>query len=110
MSVYTPNRELRQLVDRMLEGSTLSRTEIARVEELCDDPEALNFYLAMTTQEALLPEALAQPVRTARAKSRAFAFPTREVLKIAAVCAFAFGIGWLVRSSSETMRPVPAEG
>lgn len=49
-----PDRELRRLVDGMLDN-TLSRSEAARLEELMEaDPAAMDYYLAMAGQDALL--------------------------------------------------------
>ena len=51
-----PDRELRRLVDGMLEN-TLSRSEAARLEERMEsDPGAMDYFLTMAGQEALLAE------------------------------------------------------
>lgn len=51
-----PDRELRRLVDGMLEN-TLSRSEAARLEERMEaDPAAMDYYLSMAGQDALLAQ------------------------------------------------------
>ena len=51
-----PDRELRRLVDGMLEN-VLSRSEAARLEErMEEDPAAMDYFLTMAGQEALLAE------------------------------------------------------
>ena len=51
-----PDSELRRLVDGMLEN-TLSRSEAARLEERMEaDPAAMDYFLSMAGQEALLAE------------------------------------------------------
>lgn len=51
-----PDRELRRLVDGMLDG-TLSRSEAARLEERMDaEPAAMDYYLGMAGRDALLAD------------------------------------------------------
>jgi hypothetical protein len=51
-----PDRELRRLVDGMLEN-TLTRSEAARLEERMEaDPDAMDYYLTMAGQDAMLGE------------------------------------------------------
>lgn len=109
MSSYTPSPELRQLIDRLLEEGALSRTEMARIEELCDDPRALAYYIAVTTQEGMLPEAVAHPVKKSPRQRRLipFTLPVRELLKIAAACIIAFAIGWIVRPTPKVASVTP---
>jgi FecR protein len=53
--------ELRRLVDGMLDG-TLSRAEAARLEERMEaDPRAMDYYLSLAGQEALLADVCAEP-------------------------------------------------
>ena len=59
MTPSAPNAELRKLIDRMLDDGPLSRTELARLEELLDDEEALRYYLAVVQQDAVMGSALA---------------------------------------------------
>lgn len=54
-----PHPELRQFVDRLLDGGALQAVEMERLEALLSTPEGLDYYLATTANEALLPEALA---------------------------------------------------
>lgn len=54
---WQTDAELRRLVDGMLDGS-LSRAEVARLEErMEEDPRAMDYYLSLAGQEALLAEA-----------------------------------------------------
>lgn len=54
-----PSAELRKLIDRMLDDGPLSRTELARLEELLDDDKALQYYLAVVQQDAVMGSTLA---------------------------------------------------
>ncbi|MGC4017003.1 MAG: FecR domain-containing protein [Luteolibacter sp.] len=94
-SISPPSPELRRLVDRLMDGETLARTEMARLEELLDAPDALAYYLSVATQEGLMPEAVAaaEPPAEARAGARIHRFPFRLVIQAAAACAI-FAIGW----------------
>jgi len=56
MNKWQADTELRRLVDGMLDG-TLSRTEVARLEERMEqDRNAMDYYLSLAAQEALLVE------------------------------------------------------
>jgi hypothetical protein len=59
-----PHPELRRLVDRLLDGESLDSLELERLEALLGTPEGLEYYLAITANEAFLPEALANLRRT----------------------------------------------
>ncbi|MCW1922266.1 FecR family protein [Luteolibacter arcticus] len=54
-----PNAELRKLIDRMLDEEPLSRTELARLEELLDDEAGLQYYLSVVQQDAVMGTVLA---------------------------------------------------
>jgi hypothetical protein len=69
MKSKAPTPELRGLVDRLHDGPPLGRLEMARLEELLEDDHALSYYLAVTRNEALLPDAIAHVV-TAQAPVR----------------------------------------
>jgi len=59
MMKWQTDAELRRLVDGMLDGS-LSRAEVARLEERMEaDPRAMEFYLSLAGQDALLAEVCA---------------------------------------------------
>lgn len=49
-----PHPKLRALVDRLHDGPPLSKMEVAQLEELLEDDDALAYYLAVSQQEALL--------------------------------------------------------
>ncbi|BCU78851.1 FecR domain-containing protein [Luteolibacter sp. LG18] len=108
MTLPSPNPELRQLVDRLMDGETLARTEMARLEELLESPDALAYYLSVTSQEGLMPEAIAgaePPQAVSRPVRR---FPFGIVLQAAAACAI-FAIGWrLGHHQPETKAVDPA--
>jgi hypothetical protein len=59
MNRYRPSSELRHLIDRMLDVGPLSRMETARLEELLEDDAALEYYLSVTQQDAVIGVALA---------------------------------------------------
>ncbi len=59
---WQADAELRRLVDGMLDGG-LSRAEAARLEERMEaDPRAMDYYLSLAGQEALLAEACGEKV------------------------------------------------
>lgn len=103
MTPTAPNPELRRLVDRLLEGELLARTEMARLEELLEAPKSLAYYLSVMSLEGDLPEALAmtEPVMHAPRSSRRF--PTRLLIQAAAAC-LVFALGWQIGIH----RPQPA--
>ncbi len=64
MMKWQADAELRRLVDGMLDG-TLSRPEVARLEERMEaDPRAMEFYLSLAGQEALLVEVCGEKADT----------------------------------------------
>ncbi|MFD0894592.1 FecR domain-containing protein [Luteolibacter ambystomatis] len=92
MTSAPPSPELRRLVDRLMDGETLSRTEMAGLEEMLDSPDALAYYLSVTSQEGMMPEAIAgaePPVEG----DKVVRFPFRIIFQAAAACAI-FVIGW----------------
>lgn len=61
---WQPDRELRRLVDGMLDR-TLSRSEAARLEERMEaDPRAMDYYLSVAGQDALLANLIETAERT----------------------------------------------
>ncbi|MGC4017006.1 MAG: FecR family protein [Luteolibacter sp.] len=58
MNPQPPSSELRCLVDQLLDGRALSKTESARLEEILEDDDALAFYVEVMQQDTLLPHAL----------------------------------------------------
>jgi hypothetical protein len=105
MKPYTPSPELRQLVDRLLDEGNLSRTEMARVEELCDAPDALAYFVSMTAQEGMMPAALARVSASPPQAPKIVRFPFRTLLKFAAACVLAFSLGWFFRPSAPPVSP-----
>jgi hypothetical protein len=64
MMKWQADAELRRLVDGML-GGTLSRAEAARLEERLEaDPRAMDYYLALAGQEALLADICGEKAET----------------------------------------------
>lgn len=102
MTPPAPNPELRRLTDRLMEGETLSRTDMARLEDLLESPEALAYYLSITSQEGLMPEALATTEPPVVAERNTLRFPTRTLLQAAAAIAI-FAVGW----KTGTRQPAP---
>lgn len=88
MTPPAPHPELRALVDRLLDEGPLSRTEMARLEELLDVPDNLAYYLSITTGEALMPEALAG-VQPAAPAAKAAPNKKRTIAWIGALAATA---------------------
>ena len=93
MKTNPPPGELRNLIDRQLDLGNLSRTEMARLEDLLDDDTNLAYYLEVTEQEALLPGVLAQTPSAAAVIKPGFRLPA-PVLIAAAACVI-FMLGWL---------------
>jgi len=100
-----PSPELRRLIDRLMDGDTLSRTEMARLEELLEAPDALAYYLSVTSQEGLMPEAIAGAEPPVEAPKNVTRFPFGIVLQAVAACAI-FVIGWQIG----VHRPAPKPG
>jgi hypothetical protein len=95
MNPRPPDPELRRLVDRLHDGPPPSKPEIARLEELLEDDEALAYYVAVTQQEAFLPELLAEtPVASAPVRRR-MRIPWVPV-SLAAAAGIAFMLGLYV--------------
>ncbi len=103
-----PDRELRRLVDGMLDNS-LSRSGAARLEERMEaDPAAMDYYLAMAGQDALLADICreAAPVPLARHRMGAGA----KWLAAAAAIAIAAAAFWPkpgTVSTAGTNKPLP---
>lgn len=117
----TPNPELRDLIDRMIEQGGLSRSEMGRLEELMRDPAALSYCCEILLQESLMPEALAT-MESALGHVECHAPPARPRLKerlarllpLAAAAGIAFIAGMLAanhRSPAPVAKvsPRPAE-
>lgn len=54
MTPYQPSPELRRLIDQLLDDGTLGRAELARLEELLEDDDALDYYIEVTQQDVAL--------------------------------------------------------
>lgn len=101
-----PQPDLRRFVDRLLDGEALDRAEMERLEGLLGTPEGLDYYLATTANEALLPEALAHmPHGTGRNAN-----PLRKTALvwsgIAAAACLIFAAGWSFRALHGSPKPV----
>ncbi len=91
-----PQPDLRRFVDRLLDGGALDRVEMERFEALLATPAGLDYYLTTTSNEALLPEALARiPGGTSRsAPSRRRSAASWSAMAAAACVIFAAGWGF----------------
>lgn len=88
---HQPDRELRRLVDGMLEGE-LTRSEAARLEERMEaEPAAMDYYLSLAGQDALLADLLRESAPSEAVPMRRG--PAWKWLASAAVLAMA---GWLM--------------
>lgn len=103
MSRRPPHPKLRALVDRLHDGPPLSKTEVAQLEELLEDDEALAYYLEVSQQEALLASAIPAESPALRPERRVIRFPRPLLIAAGAAAAcllFALGLGvgrWLDR-------------
>lgn len=102
----TPNPELRRFVDRLLDGGTLDHAEMERLEGWLGTPEGLDYYLATTANEAMLPEALAHLHRDTM-----IAAPRRRIsvlswTGIAAAACLMFAAGWGFRTLQDHPKPL----
>ena len=88
MSSFAPSPKLRSLIDRLHDGAPLSKQEVAQLEELLEDDDALAYYLEVSQQEALLPSVLPPFDPSVAEKPRIALFPRvlRVVLPLAAAC------------------------
>lgn len=105
MTSTPPSPELRRLVDRLMDGEALSRTEMAGLEEMLDSPDALSYYLSVTSQEGLMPEAIAGAEPPVEVEKKVVRFPFRSVLQAAAACAI-FVIGWQIGHHRPELKPL----
>lgn len=107
MNPPPPSPELRRLMDRLLDGSALTREESLRFERLLEDDDALACYVASIQQEELLPLALA----TAPAcETRPSSFPWRGYLArmaLPAAACLVFSLGFLAGRQPAGKRPAP---
>lgn len=87
MNSRPPHSELRNLVDRLHDGPSLTGQEMARLEEFLKDDDSLAYYLAVSQQEALLSSVIPQPQLSLVQKSPRSTFS--RVLWIAAPMAAA---------------------
>lgn len=110
-----PSSELRSLVDRLLDGGSLGRTDMARLEELLENDENLAYYLQTTQVEGALPDLLSQmPVSVMPWRGR---FRVLGAVGLAAAAAVVFLFGFLAGthrgsapSGSAATAPAPALG
>lgn len=102
MMNWQADTELRRLVDGMLDGS-LSRAEAARLEERMEaEPEAMEYYLSLAGQDALVAEALGGSDLRSLDVARSASGSGRRWLAAAAVLAAAAGLFLLsIRRSPE---------
>lgn len=92
---YTPPGELRRLVERLLNGESLSKTESARLEELIEDDQALAYFVHAMQQDSLMPEALSGMPEAPATKPNSVRWTriNRGLIQAAAACLI-FGVGW----------------
>jgi len=107
MTVSPPSPELRRLVDRLMEGEPLARTEMARLEDLLESPEALAYYLSITSQEGLMPEAVAAAETATPGAKRRRILPFRQLIQAVAASVIFF-IGWKIGTTGSSTRDQPA--
>lgn len=102
MKKQQPDAELRRLVDGMLDGG-LSRTEAARLEERLEaDSTAMDYYLTLAAQEALLADALADSCADLEVISRPSARKYPVLLAAAAAFAILLSLSaYFIRNSSD---------
>jgi hypothetical protein len=100
-----PNPELRRFVDRLLDGGTLGHVEMERLEGLLGTPEGLDYYLATTSNEAMLPEALAHIRRDAKRTAPPRWKSVLSWTGIAAAACLMFVAGWGFHTLHD--RPTP---
>jgi len=108
---YTPPSELRDLIDKLLDQQGLSRTETAQLEEHLENDDALHFYLTITQQEALIPEAIghasaaaAPPVGTHTSPKRGQNHKIVSFAKWAAAACIIFGAGWIIGTKNPQLQ------
>lgn len=87
MSSRPPHPKLRILVDRLHDGPPLSKTEVAQLEELLEDDEALAYYLEVSHQEALLASVIPRHRPALPAGQRLTRFPRFVAMSAALVAA-----------------------
>lgn len=94
MNKRPPHPRLRSLVDRLHDGPPLSKPEVAELEELLEDDEALAYYLAVSQQEALLESAIraVSPELAEFHPTVRFRRGVHVLLALAACVVFAFGL------------------
>lgn len=103
----TPAPELRRLVDRLMNGEAFSRTEMARLEELLEAPDALAYYLSVTSQEGLMPEAIAAAEPPVSTRKSFPAIPARILFQAAAAGAI-LATGWQIGARRAVPKPAAA--
>lgn len=92
MTPAPPDKELRHLTDKWLDQGELTRTEMARLEELLENDANLAYYLDVTQQEALLPIALAEAPHPEARKPRLFRVMAPLLMAAAACVTFFLGM------------------
>ncbi|MCW1921898.1 hypothetical protein OKA05_05000 [Luteolibacter arcticus] len=103
MMKWQADAELRRLVDGML-GGTLSRAEVARLEERMEaDPRAMEFYLSLAGQEALLAEVCSEKADTLVELPRRK--PVRWPLWLSAAAVLVAAAGLAVHSMNKAADP-----
>lgn len=93
-----PTAEMRSLVDRMLDQGGLSNVETGRLEELLENPDALQYYSEVLLHESLMSEAL----REVDLKSQTVLFPVRKLVigGLAAAACLVFSL-WVFKAGKE---------
>ena len=92
MTPPAPDPELRQLIDTLMDEGRLSRALMERLEEMLESPDALAYYLSVTSIEGMMPEALASDESRGPLRKRSY-FPMQRACQVAAACAV-FLLGW----------------
>lgn len=98
---YTPSKELRHLIDSSLGGS-ISKVEMATLETLLEDEQALEFYFDVVANEALIPKALGSGPAHIQKTSKI----TSQLGWLGLAASIAFIVGLILPSPLETQPQV----
>lgn len=111
MSKSPPSPELRSLVDRLHDGPDLSPQEVARLEELLGDDDALAYYLEVSQQEALLASVIAPAaIEHSQEEKPARVIPFTRIATLAAAACIVFFVGIGVGKKLSTLPGPPVAG
>lgn len=89
---HVPDPELRRLTDRLLDTGKPDAADIARLTELLESPEAMDWFLTVVQQEELLREIVPHHVAALR-ETRPVRFPAARVWRRACAAAALLAVG-----------------